>query len=104
MVSAVPLGAERMLIPPRRLVSRTIALGLGEEAVIQLEADRWVDLYVVDEGNWRKLRAGQQFSGTGCKLIRSHVRQFRAPSAGSWYVVVCNPDDVPIQATLLVSL
>jgi hypothetical protein len=104
MVSAVPLGAERMLIPPRRLVSRSIALDLGEEAAIQLEADRWVDLYIVDEGNWRKLRAGELFSGVVHRLTRSQARTFRAPSAGSWYVVVGNPDDVTVQATLLVSL
>jgi hypothetical protein len=104
MVPAVPLGAEQILIPPKRWVSRTIALDLGERAGIQLEAGRPVHLYVVDEENWAKLRAGQPFRGVVHRQVRSHALAFRASSAGLSHVVVRNPNHTPVRLTLLISI
>ena len=104
MVPAVPLGAEKFLVPSKRWVSRTIALDLAEEAGIQLDADRAVHLYILDEENWASLRAGRPFHGITHRLIRSHACTFKASSAGTSYIVVYNPNDAPVQVTLLVSI
>jgi hypothetical protein len=104
MARPVPLGAEKILVPPGRSISRAVALHPTEEAGVQIEASSAVCLYVVDEENWGKLRAGQPFRGVAHRQVRSHALAFRASSAGLSHVVVRNPNHTPVRLTLLISI
>lgn len=104
MAGPVPLGAEKILVPPKRSVARAIALDLWERAGIQLESRRPVRLYVVDEENWVKLRAGQPFRAIIRRLVHSGALAFKATSAGVSHIVVHNPGDTAVRVTLLISI
>jgi len=95
--ASVTLTRESLALPANSVATYEYVLEEGSDLVVSVRLARWrrdpLRIWLVDEGNFRRLEAGESFEflepGTG--MIRREAQiEFRVAEAGRYYIVLDN--------------
>ncbi|MGB3479840.1 MAG: DUF1883 domain-containing protein [bacterium] len=84
---------EEFLLPSRQYVIYRVDNEGETRMSLSVKALDYVNVFIVDEPNFRNYENGRTFTHYGSENITRMIRPVWLPHGGPWYVIIENPQD-----------